>query len=351
MTIKDIRPAEDVQPLLAALDGNNGLRTPETWKHRLRDGRLIYVEISSHILDYGGRRARMVLAHDITERRLAQQALEHINETLERRVGERTRELDMSNRELESFSYSVSHDLRAPLQVIDGFGRALVARYSQALDDQARHYLDRIRDNTRQMGELIDDLLSLARVTRTEIRAEPVNLAPKATQIVERLRQRWPDRQVAVEIDEDMSCSGDARLLAVVLENLIENAWKFTARTQDARIRIGRKAGEAGENVIYVSDNGAGFDMAYAAKLFNAFQRLHAASEFDGTGIGLATVHRIITRHGGRVWAEASLGQGATFQFTLKAVKHEEQPHPAGRRQSGPSGADPDDTGREQCAQ
>ncbi|ROZ72339.1 PAS domain S-box protein [Ramlibacter sp. WS9] len=351
MTIKDIRPAEDVQALLAAVDGNDGLRTLEPWKHRLRDGRLIYVEISSHTLDYGGRRARMVLAHDITERRLAQQALEHINETLERRVGERTRELDMSNRELESFSYSVSHDLRAPLQVIDGFGRALVARYSQALDQQARHYLDRIRDNTRQMGELIDDLLSLARVTRTEIRAEPVNLAPKATQIIERLRQRWPDRQVAVEIDEDMSCSGDARLLAVVLENLIENAWKFTARTQGARIRIGRKAGEAGENVIYVSDNGAGFDMAYAAKLFNAFQRLHAASEFDGTGIGLATVHRIITRHGGRVWAEASLGQGATFQFTLKAVKHEEQPHPAGRRQSGPSGADPDDTGREQCAQ
>ncbi len=351
MTIKDIRPEEDVAPLLDAIDGHDGLHTPEPWKHRLRDGRLIYVEISSHTLDYGGRRARIVLAHDITERRLAQQALEHVNETLERRVGERTRELDISHRELESFSYSVSHDLRAPLQVIDGFGRALVARYSHALDQQARHYLDRIRDNTRQMGELIDDLLSLARVTRTEIRSEPVNLAPKATQIIERLRQRWPDRQVEVDIDEDMSCSGDARLLAVVLENLIENAWKFTARTANARIRIGRKAGEAGENVIFVSDNGAGFDMAYASKLFSAFQRLHAASEFEGTGIGLATVHRIITRHGGRVWAEASLGQGATFQFILKAAKNEEQPHSAGRRQSGPSGIDPDDTGREQCAQ
>ena len=351
MTIKDIRPAEDVQSLLQAVGGNEGLRTPEPWKHRLRDGRLIYVEISSHTLDYAGRRARMVLAHDITERLLAQQALEHVNETLERRVGERTRELAMSNRELESFSYSVSHDLRAPLQVIDGFGRALLSRYAQALDGQARHYLQRIRDNTHQMGELIDDLLSLARVTRTEIHAEPVNLAGKATQIVERLRQRWPEREVAVEIDDDISCSGDARLLAVVLENLIENAWKFTARTPAARIRIGRKAGDGGENVIYVADNGAGFDMAYAAKLFNAFQRLHAASEFDGTGIGLATVHRIITRHGGRVWAESSLGQGATFQFTLKASKNEEQPHPAGRGQPGPSGTDPDDAGREQCAQ
>jgi PAS domain S-box-containing protein len=351
MTIKDIRPAEDVRPLLKAIEGNDGLHTPEPWKHRLRDGRLIYVEISSHTLDYDGRRARMVLANDITERRLAQQALEHINETLERRVVERTRELAMSNRELESFSYSVSHDLRAPLQVIDGFGRALLSRYAQALDEQARHYLQRIRDNTHQMGELIDDLLSLARVTRTEIRAEPVNLAPKAAQIVERLRQRWPDREVAVEIDDDISCSGDARLLAVVLENLIENAWKFTARTPGARIRIGRKAGDGGENVIFVADNGAGFDMAYAAKLFNAFQRLHAASEFDGTGIGLATVHRIITRHGGRVWAESSPGQGATFQFTLKANKNEEQPHPAGRRQPRPSGTDPDDAGREQCAQ
>ena len=353
MTIMDIRPADDIASVTEAIQQEEAVHAPVAWRHRLRDGRLIYVEISSHTLDYGGRPGRMVLAHDITERRLAQQALEQINETLERRVDERTRELALSNRELESFAYSVSHDLRAPLQVIDGFGRALLARHAQALDGQARHYLERIRDNTRQMSDLIDDLLSLARVTRTELHAEPMNLAPKAAQTIERLRQRWPDRQVAVEIDEDMHCSGDPRLLAVVLENLIENAWKFTGRTPDARIRIGRKAGEGGEAVIYVADNGAGFDMAYSAKLFNAFQRLHASTEFEGTGIGLATVHRIVTRHGGRVWAESRPGEGAVFQFTLKSgnIDEEHEPDPPGRRQPGPPGAHLDDAGRKQCAQ
>ena len=353
MTIMDIRPVEDIGHLTHAIQQGEAVHVPAPWRHRLRDGRLIYVEISSHTLDYGGRPARMVLAHDITQSRLAQQALEQVNETLERRVAERTRELALSNRELESFAYSVSHDLRAPLQVIDGFGRALLSQHAQALDRQARHYLERIRENTRQMGELIDDLLSLARVTRTELRTETVNLAPKAAQTIERLRQRFPDRDVAVEIDEDIRCSGDARLLAVVLENLIENAWKFTGRTPGARIRIGRKAGEDGDTVIYVADNGAGFDMAYSAKLFNAFQRLHASSEFEGTGIGLATVHRIVTRHGGRVWAESRPGEGAVFQFTLKSgnKNEERQPDPPGRRQPGSPGAHADDAGREQCAQ
>jgi PAS domain S-box-containing protein len=353
MTIPDIRPAEDFRPLMDAVHDGKAVHVPVPWRHRLRDGRLIHVEISSHALDYGGRPARMVLAHDITERRLAQQALEQVNETLERRVGERTRELALSNQELESFAYSVSHDLRAPLQVIDGFGRALLSRHAQALDAQARHYLERIRDNTRQMGELIDDLLSLARVTRTELRAEPVNLAPRAAQVIERLRQRYPDRAVAVEIDRDIPCEGDARLLAIVLENLIENAWKFTGRTPAATIRVGCRAGEDGETVIYVADNGAGFDMAYGAKLFNPFQRLHATSEFEGTGIGLATVHRIVTRHGGRVWAEARPGEGAVFQFTLKAGTQDEthEPDPPGRRQPGSPGTHADDPGREQCAQ
>lgn len=318
MTIKDIRPVDEIRPMLESIEGSDAPRGPgASWRHRLKGGRLIDVEISSHTLDYGGRAARMVLALDITQRRLAQQALEHINETLERRVAERTRELALSNRELESFSYSVSHDLRAPLQVIDGFGRALLSGHAGQLDDRARHYLDRIRDNTRQMGQLIDDLLSLAQVARTEIRAQRINLAPMAAKTVERLRQRHPDREVLVEIEDDITCSGDAGLLGVVLENLLENAWKFTARTPMARIRVGQRAGERGERVVFVSDNGAGFDMAYADKLFNAFQRLHAASEFKGTGIGLATVHRIITRHGGRVWAESAPGEGALFQFTL----------------------------------
>jgi PAS domain S-box-containing protein len=317
MTIEQIRPAEDIEPLLHAVRNEAQVHAPTSWRHRRKDGTVIHVEISSHTLDYAGRRARMVLAHDVTQRRLAQEALEHLNETLEKRVAERTRELAVSNQELESFAYSVSHDLRAPLQVIDGFGRALLAHSGINLDERASHFLARIRENTKQMGELIDDLLSLAHVTRAEIRSEEVDLALRASQVVERLRQRDPDRDVAVEIEDEVTCRGDPRLLAIVLENLVENAWKFTARTPGARIRIGRKAGDGGENVVYVEDNGAGFDMAYAGKLFSAFQRLHAASEFPGTGIGLATVHRIVARHGGRVWAHASPGQGATFQFTL----------------------------------
>jgi light-regulated signal transduction histidine kinase (bacteriophytochrome) len=259
-----------------------------------------------------------VLAHDISERRMAQRTLEHLNETLERRVADRTRELALSNRELESFSYSLSHDLRAPLQAIDGFSRALLSHHAAQLDAQGRHYLERITGNTRRMGQLIDDLLSLASVTRTEVKMQPLNLADEAERIVERLRQGEPGRKVEVEIDPYISCRGDPGLLAVVLENLLQNAWKFTARTPDARIRVGHKTSVQGEKVVFVADNGAGFDMAYSSKLFTAFQRLHPASEFEGTGIGLATVHRIITRHGGRVWAESSPGRGAAFQFTLE---------------------------------
>jgi signal transduction histidine kinase len=197
----------------------------------------------------------------------------------------------------------------------------LASRHAQQLDARARHYLDRIRDNTRQMGQLIDDLLGLARVTRTELVAEQFDLAPKARQIVEQLRQRFPDRDVDVEIEAPLPCTGDPRLLAVLLENLIGNAWKFTARVPQARIHVGRRAGDDAQDVYFVEDNGAGFDMAYVDKLFKAFQRLHSASEFEGTGIGLATVHRIVTRHGGRVWAEASPGRGAVFQFTLKDTR------------------------------
>jgi PAS domain S-box-containing protein len=353
MTIKDIRPEQDVEPLVASIHAQPHQDAPAVWRHRVRDGRVIHVEISSHTLDYAGRPARMVLAHDITLRLQAQEALLQLNETLERRVEERTRELALSNKELESFSYSVSHDLRAPLQVIDGFGKSLLERHSAGLDEKGRHFLQRIRENTRQMGDLIEDLLSLARVTRTELRVEPVNLASKAAQIVERLRLRFPERVVQADIDDDIHCVGDARLLAVVLENLIENAWKFTAREPAARIRVGRKASAAGANVIYVSDNGAGFDMAYASKLFHAFQRLHAATDFEGTGIGLATVHRVITRHGGRVWAESSPGKGATFLFTLKsgAIDETQQPDPPGGRQPRPPGTHPDDPGRKQCTQ
>lgn len=333
MTLDDIRPEEDLPALHAALQSADApaLIRPREWRHRLKDGRIILVEVSSHVLEFDGRAARMVLAHDITERHQVQAAMRQLNETLEQRVHERTAELALANRELESFSYSVSHDLRAPLQVIDGFGRALSARYAGALDAQAQHYLSRIRANTQQMSQLIDDLLSLARVTRTEITVQPMDLAPRAHHVVEQLRARHPDQVVQVDIESPLPCVGDSRLLTIVLENLIGNAWKFSARAAAPAIQVGCRQGDGGETVFFVADNGAGFDMTYADKLFKAFQRLHAASEFEGTGIGLATVHRIITRHGGRVWAQSAPGQGAKFQFTLKGgPAHEEQPHSAG---------------------
>ncbi|MBI5277895.1 MAG: PAS domain S-box protein [Burkholderiales bacterium] len=320
MSIEDIRPAHDVEALhrRLALQAGKVLGGPDIWLHRRRDGSLIHVEVTSHALDYDGRPARMVLAHDVTERLLAQEALQTMNETLERRVEERTRELAVANEELESFSYSVSHDLRAPLQVIDGFGRALTSRHSDRLDGQARHYLDRIRENTRQMAQLIDDLLALARVTRAELVTEPFDLSVPAKRAADRLRQRYPEREVDFAVQEPMPCTGDARLLAIVMDNLVGNAWKFTSRVPRARIEVGASAQPDGSTTYYVSDNGAGFDMTYADKLFKAFQRLHGAADFEGTGIGLATVHRIVTRHGGSVSAASRPGRGATFSFTLK---------------------------------
>ncbi len=317
MTIEQIRPTEDISALRSSIEGLPAESSARAWRHQLKSGELIWVEVSSHALDYDGRPARVVLAHDVTKLLEAHMALERANETLEHRVEERTRELHVANRELETFAYSVSHDLRAPLSAIDGFGRALLTRHSEHLDEQARHYLARIRENTRNMGELIDDLLSLAGVTRTEIRSESVDLAPKAREIVEALRHRFPERKVNVTVDDEIMCVGDARLAAIVLDNLIGNAWKFTQRASAPTIRIGSHTSPLGERVIFVADNGAGFDMAYAGKLFKAFHRLHTAADVEGTGIGLATVHRIVTRHGGRVWADARPEEGATFSFTL----------------------------------
>jgi signal transduction histidine kinase len=225
-------------------------------------------------------------------------------------------ELEQANKELEAFSYSVSHDLRGPLRAIDGFSEVLLGEYSNKLDDQARHYLQRIRAGTQQMAALIDALLNLSRLTRSPLQKEPVNLTELARAVVAELRGREPARHVVVEIAGDLSAHGDARLIAIVLENLLGNAWKFTAKRPHARIAFGQESKE-NVTVFYVRDNGAGFDMPYASKLFAPFQRLHRASDFEGTGIGLATVHRIVSRHGGRIWTEAAIDQGATFFFTF----------------------------------
>ena len=254
---------------------------------------------------------------DATSQVEARDQIRRMNEELELRVQQRTAQLEMANRELEAFSYSVSHDLRAPLRGITGFSSALQEDYQANLDETARHYLDRIREGAARMAQLIDDLLRLSWVGRTELDRHETNLDVLARRVLDELAQRAPERRVQLEIQEGLIAHADPRLIQVVLENLLGNAWKFTARVPQPRIVFGADRGEDGSTVFFVKDNGAGFDMQYVHKLFGAFQRLHRAEEFEGTGIGLAIVQRIISRHGGRVWAEAAPGEGATFFFTL----------------------------------
>ena len=252
------------------------------------------------------------VARDISERRRTSAAIAALNAELQARVAE----LAAANGELEAFSYSVSHDLRGPLRAIDGFSKILQEQYPDKLDEQGRHFLARVRAGSQRMGQLIDDLLSLARINRAEMNKSDVDLAELARDVVQDLRHKDPSRAVEVVIPAALPARGDARLLRAALDNLLGNAWKFTGRTAAPRIELGCQRRD-GADVYYVKDNGAGFDMAYVHKLFAPFQRLHAQSEFEGTGIGLATVQRIIKRHGGKLWAESTLGSGATFWFTL----------------------------------
>jgi PAS domain S-box-containing protein len=253
---------------------------------------------------------------DITYRKQADREIRALNEELETRVVQRTAELEAANRELESFSYSVSHDLIAPLRGIDGWSLALLEDFGAQLDDLGRKYLDNVRGEAQRMAMLIDNMLKLSRVTRAEMRHEPVDLSTLAEDILLELRAQDPDRLVEISVEPMMIASGDPVLLRAALQNLIGNAWKFTSRTLSPRIDVGSRL-EDGELVFHVRDNGAGFDQSYADKLFAPFARLHRASEFPGSGVGLASVQRIIRRHGGRIWAQGSVDAGATFSFTL----------------------------------
>ncbi|MDJ0833062.1 MAG: PAS domain S-box protein [Gammaproteobacteria bacterium] len=303
---KDFQPIRDTEPFM---DADGGIHYAQSTTSAILD--------DEHNLKY-----ILIEANEITERRKAEQQrdellkkVQELNVNLELRVKKRTSELKAVNKELEAFSYSVSHDLRAPLRSIDGFSQALLEDYTDKLDEHGRDYLNRVRKSAQRMGQLIDDLLQLSRVNRNEISHEKVDLAELAEQVIEELRNGDPDRQVDFVHGKDLVVEGDPRLLRVMLDNLIGNAWKFTADQEQARISFDRSADNP--KVFVIEDNGVGFDMKHSDKLFGAFQRLHRVTEFPGTGIGLATVQRILNRHGGKIWAEAEPDQGAIFYFSL----------------------------------
>lgn len=283
-----------------------------------KDGTTFFGEISATILrkSDGTVSGYICVTHDITDRRRAKEEIEALNAELEQRVLKRTAQLEAVNKELESFSYSVSHDLRAPLRAIDGFSETLLEDYGQMLDDQGRDYLDRVRRAAQHMGRLIEDLLKLSRITRMEFQGEKVDLSALVRSVAEMCRQNNPRQVVDLLIQEGVVVWGDSNLLRIAITNLLDNAWKFTSHTTHPRIEFGVTVKD-GKAVHYIQDNGAGFDMANINKLFDAFQRFHSANEFPGTGIGLATVKRIMDLHGGRIWAESEIHKGATFFLTL----------------------------------
>jgi PAS domain S-box-containing protein len=310
-TLEDRAAGKPERELESAASGGS-LRVEDV---RVRkDGRQFLAEVTiTAVRDPSGQLAGFAsIARDVSERRGNEAAIAKLNAELEQRVAE----LAAANGELEAFSYSVSHDLRGPLRAIDGFSKILMEQYREQLDQQGQHFLSRVRAGSQRMGHLIDALLSLARINRAEMHRSDVDLAQIAREVVDDLRRDDPGRAIEVVIIDEARARGDAQLLRAALVNLLGNAWKFTSKSAQPKIELGCDRRD-GVTTYYVRDNGAGFDMAYAHKLFAPFQRLHEQSEFEGTGIGLATVHRIITRHGGKLWAESAPGRGATFWFTL----------------------------------
>jgi len=299
------------------------IRRGKVWhgeiKNRAKDGSFYWVDttIVPFLDETGKPRQYIAIRADITERKKAEEAVHRMNAELEERVTERTAQLESANRELEAFSYSVSHDLRAPLRAVDGFSQAVIEDFGAQLPDEGRRQLETIRYSAQRMGALIDDLLTFSRLSRQSLNKRSVDTNTLVRMALQELGSPWPGRQVKVSMAELPPTLGDPALLKQVWINLLANALKYTRKRDPAVIEIGRELRQEGP-VYYVKDNGTGFDMKYSDKLFGVFQRLHRMEDYEGTGVGLATVQRIIHRHGGRVWADAVVDQGATFFFTLE---------------------------------
>ncbi|MFW5812820.1 MAG: PAS domain S-box protein [Fibrobacterota bacterium] len=302
---------EEMQRYLISLLREKSLRTE--MELRRKDGRVVPVEMNASLVEIEGEPFAIGVIRDISERKEYENLLVEAHCLAE----ERAEELASMNRELESFSYSVSHDLRSPLRAITGFSSFLEEDYGDKLDETGRGYLKKVRENVHKMGALIDDLLSLSRVSRLELMIQEIDLGSMVSSVVAELRHAEPDRKVEVVIEEGLRVSGDARLMQIAVSNLVGNAWKFTAKTRNAKIEVGCEKGTK-KQCFYIKDNGAGFDKRYSAKMFAPFQRLHSEADFTGTGIGLAIVERIVHRHGGRIWAEGEVGKGAVFRFSVK---------------------------------
>ena len=287
-----------------------------------KDGGVVWVEANRAVVrDPDGNLVLVVGAvRDITAQREAEAEIGRLNADLEVRVERRTADLALANKNLEAFSYSVSHDLRAPLRALSGYSEALLEDYSDHLDETGRGYAERIQAASERMATLIDDLLQLARVSRSQMHIRPVDLSAEVAGVVREFQSADPGRRIGISIQDGVRATADRGLIRTVVQNLVENAWKFTARQEDPTIEFGSMPADDAEIGCFVRDNGAGFDPAHAAKLFEPFERLHTDTDFAGTGIGLASVQRIIERHGGRIWAESEVGSGATFYFTLDAT-------------------------------
>ncbi len=311
-----LTPQRTYEELWAAIE------TGVTWRGELlnkrKNGELFWElavispikSVDGEILNY------IALKEDITQRKESEREIHRLNQNLERRVDQRTRELEAANAEMEAFTYSVSHDLRTPLRTVDGFSRILMDSYADTMDEEVLRYLERIRHGVQRMGTLINDLLSFSRSTRGNLRCSDINVSDIVNTVAGKLLESDPERDIKLSVEPDVMGHGDPRLVQVVLDNLLGNAWKYTSTTENPEIGFSCETTD-GEAVYRINDNGAGFDMAYAEKLFLPFQRLHRQDEFEGSGIGLATVQRIISHHGGQIWANSTVGEGASFYFTL----------------------------------